>query len=136
MVMPRVTAANLKAAVMENVVRGETVMTDESMLYRNLEPKFRKQSVKHREGEYVRYEDDGSVTHVNTAESSFSLLKRGIIGTFHNVSKKHLPLYLAEFDHRWNHRKTKDGERTVAGLQMAEGKRLTLKPLKAPIKAA
>ena len=53
-----------------------------------------------------------------------------LIGTFHQVSKKHLPLYLAEFDHRYNHRKTTDGERTVEGIKLAEGKRLTLKPLK------
>jgi len=39
-------------------------------------------------------------------------------------------LYLAEFDHRYNHRGTTDGERTVAALKMADGKRLTLKPLK------
>lgn len=56
-----------------------------------------------------------------------ALLKRGVIGTFHSVSEKHLPLYLAEFDHRWNHRKTTDVERTIAGLKKAEGKRLTYK---------
>ena len=68
--------------------------------------------------------------HTNTVEGYFSLLKRGVIGTFHQVSRKHLPLYVAEFDHRYNHRKTTDGERTVAALRLAEGKRLTLKPLK------
>lgn len=57
-------------------------------------------------------------------------MKRGIMGTFHQVSKKHLPLYLAEFDHRFNHRKDTDGQRTVSALKCAEGKRLTLKPLK------
>jgi len=72
--------------------------------------------------------------HTNTAESKFSLLKRGIIGTFHQVSKKHLPLYLAEFDHRFNNRKITDGERTVSALKLAEGKRLTLKPLKNGLK--
>lgn len=45
------------------------------------------------------------------------------------LSKKHLPLYLAEFDHRWNTRKDSDGERTVAGIKKAAGKRLTYKPL-------
>ena len=84
--------------------------------------------VNHTIKQYARKED-GQVTHTNTVESSFSLLKRGIIGTFHSVSKKHLPLYLAEFDHRWNHRKDTDGERTVAALRKAEGKRLTYKPL-------
>jgi hypothetical protein len=46
------------------------------------------------------------------------------------LSKKHLPLYLAEFDHRFNHRKSTDGERTFSALKRAERKRLTLKPLK------
>jgi hypothetical protein len=58
-------------------------------------------------------------------ESKFSLLKRGVVGTFHSVRKKHLPLYLAEFDHRYNERKVTDGERTVSALRLAEGKRLT-----------
>jgi hypothetical protein len=57
-------------------------------------------------------------------------LKRGITGTFHQVSKKHLPLYLAEFENRFNHREVSDGERTVSALRCAEGRRLTLKPLK------
>ena len=63
----------------------------------------------------------------------FSLLKRGVIGTFHSVSKKHLPLYLAEFDHRYNTRKQSDGERTIAGMKKARGKRLMLwSPRQAP----
>jgi len=48
-----------------------------------------------------------------------------VVGTFHSISEKHLPLYLAEFDHRWNLRNVTDGERTVQGLQKVEGKRLT-----------
>ena len=67
--------------------------------------------------------------HTNTVESSFSLLKRGVVGTFHSLSKKYLPLYLAEFDHRWNTRKDTDGERTVDGLKMAKGKRLTYRAM-------
>jgi hypothetical protein len=58
-------------------------------------------------------------------------VKRGIVGTFHNVSRKHLPLYIAEFQHRWDHRRECDGDRTLAALRMAEGKRLTMKPLTA-----
>src|SRR2546427_4784251 len=85
--------------------------------------------IKHSANEYVRREKDLKV-HTNNVESKFSLLKRGIVGTFHQVSKKHLPLYLAEFDHRFNHRKDTDGARTVSALKCAEGKRLTLRPLK------
>ncbi|MDR3405560.1 MAG: IS1595 family transposase [Chthoniobacter sp.] len=130
MVMERVTSANLKAAVVEHVKEGSKVMSDGFPAYRNIAGAHTHHSVNHSAGEYVRKEDDFTV-HTNTVESSFSLLKRGIIGTFHNISKKHLPLYLAEFDFRWNQRKVTDGERTVAALGKARGKRLTYKAIKA-----
>jgi ISXO2-like transposase domain len=62
--------------------------------------------------------------YTNTVESSFSLFKRGIYGTFHNVSKRHRHRYCAEFDFRWNTRKMDDGNRTVQAIQSAAGKRL------------
>jgi hypothetical protein len=65
--------------------------------------------------------------HTNTIESSFALVKRGIIGTYHNVSKEYLHRYLWQFDFVWNTRKLNDGERTIAAIQSAEGKRLTYK---------
>jgi transposase-like protein len=129
MVMNRVTSENLHRAIREHVEVGSTVCTDDFLGYRSMPKIFTHKAVKHRAKEYVRKEGDFKV-HTNTAESKFSLLKRGITGTFHQVSKKHLPLYLAEFDHRYNHRKISDGERTVSALKLAEGKRLTLKPLK------
>jgi len=63
-------------------------------------------------------------THSNTVESAFSLLKRGIYGTFHNFSGKHLHRYVAEFDFRWNARKVDDAERLARAVRSAEGKRL------------
>ena len=104
-------------------------MTDDYHGYRKMPPVYDHKSIKHSEKRYVRKDGDLKV-HTNTVESKFSLLKRGIIGTFHQVSKKHLPLYLAEFDHRFNRRKDTDGQRTISALKLAEGKRLTLKPLK------
>jgi hypothetical protein len=50
----------------------------------------------------------GSRIHTNTVESSFSLLKRGLIGSFHRVSVKHLHRYLTEFEYRFNERKAGD----------------------------
>lgn len=129
MVMERITSKNLNRAIREHVEVGSTVCTDDFIAYRSMPKIFTHKAVKHGAKEYARREGDFTV-HTNTVEGSFSLLKRGIIGTFHQVSKKHLPLYLAEFDHRYNHRKTTDGERTVAALRLTEGKRLTLKPLK------
>ena len=133
LVVDRVTSENLHGAIMEHVQDGSIVCTDDFMAYRNMPKIFTHKPVKHSVREYVRKEKDLKV-HTNTVESKFSLLKRGIIGTFHQVSKKHLPLYLAEFDHRFNHRDVTDGERTVSALKMAEGKRLTLKPLKRGVK--
>jgi transposase-like protein len=128
-VMERVTGRNLRDKIMEHVQDGSVVVTDDFFGYRSLPKIFKHKSVKHSAEEYVRKEGDFKV-HTNNVESKFSLLRRGMIGTFHQVSKKHLPLYLAEFDHRFNHRKDTDGERTIAALKCAEGKRLTLKPLK------
>ena len=129
LVMDRVTAQNLHGAIMDHVQDGSTVVTDDFMGYRKMPKIFTHKQVKHCVKEYLRREK-GIDVHTNTVESKFSLLKRGIVGTFHQVSKKHLPLYLAEFDHRFNHRKSTDGERTISALKLAEGKRLTLKPLK------
>ena len=64
------------------------------------------------------------VIHTNFAESYHSLLKRGIFGTFHHVSEKHLHRYLSEFAFRWNSRKATDGARTAEAIIAAEGKRL------------
>ena len=67
----------------------------------------------------------------NTVESSFSLLKRGLIGTFHHVGEQHLQRYVTEFDFRWNHRKTMDKERSDALLTGVGGKRLQYRRLDA-----
>lgn len=126
----RVTAKTLHKTIKENVWPGAKVVTDESRLYPNLGKQVaRHYTVNHSEEEYARKEEDGFVAHTNTVESSFSLLKRGVMGSFHSVSAKHLPRYMAEFDFRWNNRKTTDGERTVRGLKKCAGKRLTYKPL-------
>ena len=49
----------------------------------------------------------GSV-HTQTIDSFWSLLKRGVMGTFHKVSRKHMPLYVAEFQFRYNNRENPD----------------------------
>jgi hypothetical protein len=54
----------------------------------------------------------------------FSLIKRGVMGTFHSVSRKHLQNYLNEFEFRWNTRKWDDGQRISKAIKQVEGKRL------------
>jgi transposase-like protein len=84
--------------------RVDLVATDEHSGYRLLKPSgIPHESVSHGQGEYVRGE-----VHTNNIESFWSLLKRGIIEQFHHVSKKYLPLYLAEFQLRHNNRKNPD----------------------------
>jgi transposase-like protein len=122
-VMPTVNGANLKQAIRDNVAICSEVHTDMNQGYAGLEPKFTHKTVKHAAREYSRHEGENVVTTASV-ESYFSLLKRGVIGTFHHVSAQHLPLYLAEFDHRHNCRKMTDGERTDVGLTKAVGKRL------------
>lgn len=60
----------------------------------------------------------------NRVEGFFSLLKRGINGSYHAVSKKHLHRYVSEFEYRWNTRTMEDGERTVTAIQKGVDKRL------------
>jgi transposase-like protein len=122
-VVADVTGKTLKAAIREHVAASARIFTDEFPAYNNLEAEFAgHEVVNHAKGEYVRGE-----ASTNTAESSFAILKRGISGIYHNVSKKHLPRYLAEFDFRWNHRAMNDGERTTSAIQSANGKRLLYK---------
>jgi len=123
MVMPRVTAANLKAALQEHVEPSATLMTDEFRLYRKPGRAFAShQTVNHGKEEYARGE-----AHINTAEGFFSLLKRGINGVYHHVGKQHLNQYLGEFDFRYNTRTLTDGARTIEGIRKAEGKRMMLR---------
>jgi transposase-like protein len=125
-VMKRVTGKNLKAAVHKNVVALSEVHTDENPCYRGVRSLYEHHTVKHAMGEYVRREKTRTVT-TNGVEGFFSLLKRGVVGTFHHISEQHLPLYLAEFDHRHNHRNVSDGARTVEALKKTAGKRLFYK---------
>jgi len=81
--------------------------------------------VNHAAGEYVR--DDGA-THTQTVESFFALLKRGVYGNFHAVSKQHLQRYVDEAAFKWNNRiklGVDDTARTNAAVKGAAGKRLT-----------
>jgi transposase-like protein len=119
-VVPTVTGKNLKAILNQHVEKDTRIMTDTFQVYLKATKGFKShETVNHHVKEYAR----GDVT-TNGAEGYFSLLKRGVIGTFHHVSKKHLPLYLAEFDHRFSNRKVTDGQRTFDSLAKMEGKRL------------
>jgi transposase-like protein len=127
MVMHKVTSKNLRAVVEANVTPGTHVHTDDHRGYLGLKKDFQHASVNHSEKEYCRTGSDGLKVTTNTVESSFALLKRGIVGSFHHVSKEHLHRYLTEFDFRWNMRKSTDGERAEQALKQTPGKRLFYK---------
>lgn len=125
----RITGETLQSIIKKHVAEHSTVVTDEFYAYKTLgrNQKVTHHTINHGRKQYVLKLNDDFKIHTNTVESSFSLLKRGIVGTFHHISEQHLPLYLAEFDHRWNTRKKTDGQRTVEGLKKIEGKRLIYK---------
>lgn len=104
-IVERLDAKTLTKFVRETVSQRVTLIaTDTNQGYNLLvDEGYRHRTVNHERKEYVR----GAI-HTNTIESFWSLLKRGVVGTYHNVSAKYLPLYLNEFMFRFNHRKSDD----------------------------
>lgn len=115
-----IDAKTLRGALVTNVHRSSHLRTDGSLLYREVGREFAShESVDHR-FEYVRGD-----AHSNTAENFFSIFKRGLVGVYHHMSAAHLHRYTAEFDFRYNFRKTNDADCAAAALKGMEGKRLT-----------
>lgn len=123
-VVANVTGDTLKGAIRDFVDTNARIMSDENTSYNGLSPEFAggHDTVCHATQEYAR----GDV-HVNTAESSNALIKRGLVGIYHNVSREYLHRYLWQWDFCWNNREMNDGERMVAAIRSAEGKRLMYK---------
>lgn len=117
-----VTAAKLRPILVKHATRQSYLMTDESKVYPTVGQEFAGHgTVNHSAGEYVK---TGGFHHTNTVASHFALLKRGVFGTFHNISEAHLHRYLAEFDFRANTRDLSDWDRAAALLAGTKGKRL------------
>lgn len=128
-VKSRVNAKNFKQIIRDNVDTSSRILTDEHLAYRGIGKEYAggHETVCHSAYEYVR----GDV-HSNTVEGFFSIVKRGLNGIYHSVSKEHLHRYMAEFEFRYNFREMEDGERTVAAIQGAQGKRLRYRQPVAP----
>ncbi len=102
-VLDRVTSEAAQHFVREMVSdRVSLLATDESRVYEGL-TEYNHQTVDHHRKQYVI----GAV-HTNTIEGFWSIFKRGVVGTFHQVSKKYMPLYVAEFQFRYNNRRNSD----------------------------
>jgi transposase-like protein len=124
-VIASVTQKNLGQVLYECVDKSAVVNADECPAYRKPLKQYKAHNaVNHSKVEYHRTNPDGTVCTTNSAESFFSLLKRGVYGSWHHVSPEHLPKYANEFAFRWTHRKVTDGERMETLLPLSVGKRM------------
>ena len=109
--VPSVSASTLRPILVTHVDRKSWLMTDNAGQYVAVGREYAGHgTVNHSIDEYVRH---GGFMHTNTIEGYFSILKRGVTGTYHHVSQQHLKRYLAEFDFRYN-------ERSALGVEDAE----------------
>ena len=108
--------------MVRNIDRASRLQTDELYMYRPIGKEFKggHGTVQHSAHQYAKGKD-----YTNSAENFFSILKRGLIGTYQNVSEAHLGRYLSEFDFRYTNRKISDHERAMQALKGIAGKRLT-----------
>jgi transposase-like protein len=98
-IIPNSGADALGSAVREFVVPGSILFTDEWRPYLGLGKTYTHRRIRHRDRIYVE-----GTTHTQAIEGFFALVKNGLRGTYHSVSKRHLPSYLNEFVWRYNHR--------------------------------
>lgn len=122
--IPTVRAATLRHVLFTQTKRGTKLMTDEANIYGDMPEHFASHGrVAHGYGEYVRGEN-----HTNSVEGFFSILRRGMYGTYQHVSEAHLHRYLAEFDYRYTNREKvgiDDKARASIAVMNAKGRRLT-----------
>jgi transposase-like protein len=83
----------------DRIDKSATVMTDEYAAYKSLDKEYHHEAVNHHKEEWVRGD-----AHTNNIENAWSLFKRSIVGSFHQISAKHVEAYLDEFEWRFNGR--------------------------------
>ena len=127
--VPDVSAKTLRKVLAKHADRKSELHTDDGLANLSLGKDFAgHKTVVHKDGEYFK---DGA--GVQNAEAFFAILKRGVMGSFHSVSERHLQRYVDEFAFRWNHRSAlgiEDAERTALAIKGGIGKRPTYKPVK------
>ena len=115
---------NIRGALATHLNERSRLVTDGAQSYKFVMPTPEQhESVDHSKFEFAR----GDV-HTNTLEGFFSIFKRGLVGTYQHMDKKHLDRYLAEFDFRQNTRAKlgiNDTQRMGIAVAGAKGKRLT-----------
>ena len=125
----------MQSHIKEHVEEGSPIYTDALMSYMGLNAKFQHEVIDHAE-KYVH----GRV-HTNGLENFWSLLKRGLKGTYVSMEPFHLFRYLDEQAWRYNNRATKenfvgDGDRFQLALSQIAGKRLTFAEVTGKVGAA
>ena len=103
--VPQVNRFSFYGKIKENVIAdAELIVTDEAHLYKSLGKHFKRHEiVNHSAKQWIRGE-----VHTQSIENFWSLFKRGVIGSYHKVSIKHLDRYLAEFCYRFNGRQNEE----------------------------
>lgn len=125
-VVPNVSFKNLGKVLREEVQKDAVICSDENTAYQTVNKEFKAHyAVNHSKYEYILRTPEGIAAGTNRCESFFSLLKRGVHGAWHNVSREHLHRYVNEFAFRWNTRKLTDGARMETAVGLTAGKRLT-----------
>lgn len=127
LVVDDVKKNTLQEIVRANVAEGAVVMTDEYGAFSGLSKDYDHQVCVHSTGEFVSV--DGATT--NGIENYWSHLKRMIVGTYHQISRKHMNSYLGSQSFRYNNCKAQDWEKFTAAAFLSNGKRLTYKALTA-----
>ena len=125
------TIQEIQGEIFQRVEVGSTIYTDDHLAYSGMDGLFfRHDTVNHAAGEYVR-----GATHTNGIESVWAVLKRGLHGVYHKVSKKHLGRYVDEFAWRLNAGNVKRHslERLASFVDAVVGKRITYKQLTAEV---
>ena len=124
-VMPDTKAETILPIMVANVAENSRIITDGFNTYRPLNGEYEHIRIKHIYGNYKTVGDK----HTNNIEGYWGILKRGIIGTFHFVSPRHLQRYCDEFAHRYNTRTQTTAERFEDGLKQFCGTRLKYREL-------
>jgi transposase-like protein len=117
-----VNFAIVRNALVTSAHRSSHLRTDDARFYNTIGQEFAShETTIHSNREFSR----GDGNHSNTVENFFSILKRGVIGTYHHWSAQHIHRYLAEFDFRYSTKGVSDRERADEALKGIAGKRLT-----------
>ena len=122
---PNLRAQTVQDIIIENVMPGSTMMTDEHPSFAGLSRSYYHHTVNHSAGEYVRH----YTIHTNGIESVWALFKRQIIGIHHVISPKHLSRYLSEMTWRFNRREQGEGSRVNSLLTYADRNPITYREL-------